>query len=161
LGITTLSAGGWHTLGLTKSGKVIFYFDLLSFQVYVWGLRVQGNLGQGGQGGGHIPTPTVITGLEHVIVSKLFTGSYSANNLVQTIDGACYIWGSNRNGMAGALADSSDCIDVPTECKALYKAHLQSVHLGNNESVIILSVMKDFVIKNRKYFCDVDLFFQI
>ena len=84
LRFTTISAGVWHTCGVTPSGVA-----------YCWGDNFFGQLGDGS--GVARPTPVPVAGgLRFAAVSA---GSFHTCGI--TTSGAAYCWGDNSNGQLG------------------------------------------------------------
>src|SRR6266702_2374744 len=84
LRFTMLSAGVWHTCGVTTGGAV-----------YCWGDNFFGQLGDGTTAGRTTPVP-VAGGLRFAAVSA---GSFHTCGV--TTSGAAYCWGDNQNGLLG------------------------------------------------------------
>jgi hypothetical protein len=114
--------------------------------VYGWGIKYEGNLPtRNPTHGEYVTTPTFIAGLENVIVTKIFCGVHSTNNVAQSNDGRVFMW--------GAFTTNREAV---TEEKMLYRAPLNTLYLGYADSVIVIGIAKEFIIKNRTHFCDVD-----
>lgn len=84
LRFTTLSAGVWHTCGITTGGAA-----------YCWGDNFFGQLGDGTTAGHTTPVP-VAGGLRFAAVTA---GSFHTCGV--TTSGAAYCWGDNQNGQLG------------------------------------------------------------
>jgi alpha-tubulin suppressor-like RCC1 family protein len=136
LGIKSLHCGYIHTLGLTYCG-----------QLYMWGSFF-----------GSVPddiaeTPTLVKGLKHVIIDKVFTGTHSPAKMVQSIDGRVFLWSyDNRTSLLGVEGN----VYHPKENYDLCKAKFKSVTLDYTGTFIV--VERDMIdIKNRKHFRDVEI----
>src|SRR6266566_2191997 len=85
LTFTVVSAGGYHTCGVTSSDAA-----------YCWGDNASGDLGSGTTPDSAIPSPVVAGELAFGTVS---TGNHFTCGI--TINGAAYCWGDNSSGQLG------------------------------------------------------------
>ena len=81
-----VSAGEFHSLGLTNDGAV-----------YAWGYNGSGQLGDGTTT--NRTTPTLVTALSGQTVTALAAGN--SHSLALTSTGAVYAWGDNSSGQLG------------------------------------------------------------
>jgi alpha-tubulin suppressor-like RCC1 family protein len=84
LAFQALSAGDYHTCGLTTSGAA-----------YCWGLNVSGQLGDGTTA--NRASPVAVSG--GLVFQALRAGRYHTCGL--TASGAGYCWGDNSSGQLG------------------------------------------------------------
>jgi uncharacterized repeat protein (TIGR02543 family) len=85
----TISAGGFHNIGLSKSG-----------QVYAWGRNEMGELGDGTTQDRTKPTLISFQGLQTGEMIELVTAGYR-HSFAVTSKGRVYAWGWNVNGELG------------------------------------------------------------
>ena len=74
---TQIVGGGWHTVALTKEGKV-----------FTWGDNDDGQLGHGDYEHRHIPTK--VESLDGLVIVKIACGVY--HTIAITDDGDAYTW---------------------------------------------------------------------
>lgn len=119
--ISSLVASKYHSVALTSCGKC-----------YSWGHGRSGRLGHGDEL--TQPEPTLIQGLQHVIIRQV---AVSENHtLALTSTGQVYAWGSNRYGQLGigSVADTSYSAH-PQLIKSLNKVIVAGISAGESHSV--------------------------
>jgi alpha-tubulin suppressor-like RCC1 family protein len=80
LGMTKLVCGGWHTMGLTSSGRM-----------YIWGIDAEGSLGQK-QINVTLNEPTLL--LDNIRMA--FSGKRQLASFAVRNDGEVLVWGKNN-----------------------------------------------------------------
>lgn len=98
--ITTVSAGGEHTCGLTVGGTA-----------YCWGLGSNGQIGNGGTASSSIPVP-VSGGLAFKSISA-GGGAFVGHTCGVTTSGAAYCWGYGGWGQLGNGTENGSPVPVP------------------------------------------------
>src|SRR5439155_1466992 len=95
LGFTALSAGGYHTCGLTTRGAA-----------YCWGRGINGELGTGTTT--DRPVPVLVSG----VLSFAALGVDNCHTCGVTSDGAAYCWGENGAGQLGTGTTTASTVPV-------------------------------------------------
>jgi M6 family metalloprotease-like protein/uncharacterized repeat protein (TIGR02543 family) len=85
-GVTALSVGTYHTLGLMSDGSV-----------WAWGYNGNGQFGDGATTGRSVPSQ--VTGLSSI--SSIATGGAPDHTIAVKSDGTVYSWGYNNYGQVG------------------------------------------------------------
>eukprot|EP00197_Chlamydomonas_leiostraca_P014556 CAMPEP_0202864320 /NCGR_PEP_ID=MMETSP1391-20130828/4611_1 /ASSEMBLY_ACC=CAM_ASM_000867 /TAXON_ID=1034604 /ORGANISM="Chlamydomonas leiostraca, Strain SAG 11-49" /LENGTH=825 /DNA_ID=CAMNT_0049544055 /DNA_START=66 /DNA_END=2539 /DNA_ORIENTATION=+ len=99
--VADITAGGWHSLALTRHGEV-----------YAWGRGEYGRLGIGDRSGSSKLRPHKVRGLEEHCVVQMAAGG--THTLVLTGEGRMFVWGRGSFGRLG-LGAERDCYS-PVEC---------------------------------------------
>lgn len=115
-----IASGSTHTVGLTKSGKIV-----------TWGGNRKGQLGDGQLTSS--TTPVIPIQLRHRPIIAIACGEN--HTLVMTIGGNVYSWGEGTQGQLG-LGDTTTRLR-PEQITALKSSGARKISAGRNHSLVI------------------------
>jgi hypothetical protein len=127
LGIYKLACGGWHTVGLTRSGEV-----------YYWGSRYDNKHDSMWN------TPVKLAMSESI--ARVFTSTYASLNIFQAIDGSIFVFGTTE-----VIVDGNH--EIPIRLGE-HRSTVVQAHIYSKIALVVVN-RTIFTVKNIVQFSDV------